>query len=215
MWVVKLGGSLMGTPALKGWLDALVQFGDGKVVIVPGGGVFADAVRDAQTETGIDDATAHQMAVVAMDQYATLMTGLNVDLVMAASELEISELEIAEHGCQHRAIVWKPSPMVLADKDLPMNWDLTSDSLAAWLATKLNAKHLLVVKSIPMNGAETVDIKDLIFEGAVDPYFGEYIANKPFKTWLAGQDDFLKMKLPITHQSSPVIGVEVRSSNAP
>jgi aspartokinase-like uncharacterized kinase len=200
----------MGTPALKGWLDALVQFGDGKVVIVPGGGVFADAVRDAQAETGIDDATAHQMAVVAMDQYATLMTGLNVDLVMAASELEI-----AEHGCQHRAIVWKPSPMVLADKNLPMNWDLTSDSLAAWLATKLNAKHLLVVKSITMNGAETVDIKDLIFEGAVDPYFGEYIANKPFKTWLAGQDDFLKMKLPITHQSSPVIGVEVRSSNAP
>jgi len=36
MWVVKLGGSLMGTPALKGLLDALVQFGDGKVVIVPG-----------------------------------------------------------------------------------------------------------------------------------------------------------------------------------
>jgi hypothetical protein len=32
MWVVKLGGSLMGTPALKGWLDALVEFGDGKVV---------------------------------------------------------------------------------------------------------------------------------------------------------------------------------------
>jgi aspartokinase-like uncharacterized kinase len=210
MWVVKLGGSLMGTPALKGWLDALVQFGDGKFVIVPGGGVFADAVRDAQTETYIDDATAHQMAVVAMDQYATLMTGLNVDLVMAASELQI-----AEHGCQNRAIVWKPSPMVLADKDLPMNWDLTSDSLAAWLATKLNAKHLLVVKSILMNGAETVDIKDLIFEGAVDAYFGEYIANKPFKTWLAGQDDFLKMKLPITHQSSPMIGVEVRSSNAP
>jgi hypothetical protein len=113
------------------------------------------------------------MAVVAMDQYATLMTGLNLDLVMAASELQI-----AEHGCQHRAIVWKPSPMVLADKDLPMNWDLTSDSLAAWLATKLNAKHLLVVKSIPMNGAETVDIKDLIFEGAVDAYFGEYIARK-------------------------------------
>jgi len=172
--------------------------------------VFAGAVRDAQTETDIDGATAHQMAVVAMDQYATLMTGLNVECVMAASELQI-----AEHGCQHRAIVWKPSPMVLADKDLPMNWDLTSDSLAAWLATKLNAKHLLVVKSIPMNGAETVDIKDLIFEGAVDAYFGEYIANKPFKTWLAGQDDFLKMKLPITHQSSPVIGVEVRSSNAP
>jgi aspartokinase-like uncharacterized kinase len=210
MWVVKLGGSLMGAAALKGWLDSLAQFGDGKVVIVPGGGLFADAVRDAQTKTGMDDATAHQLAVVAMDQYATLMTSLNADLVMVASELEI-----AEHGCQHRAIVWKPSSMVLADKDLPMSWDLSSDSLAAWLAAKLNAKHLVVVKSMPMNRAETVDIKDLIFERAVDAYFGEYIANQPFKTWLASQDDFLKIKSPITHQSRPVMGVEVTSSNEP
>ena len=136
MWIVKLGGSLIGSPALKGWLDKLVQFGDGKVVIVPGGGLFADAVRNAQSKTGINDETAHQMALVAMDQYAALMAGLNPKLVLASSELEI-----AECGWQHRAIVWKPSHMVLADESLPKTWDLTSDSLAAWLAAKLNG-HL-------------------------------------------------------------------------
>jgi 5-(aminomethyl)-3-furanmethanol phosphate kinase len=204
MWVVKLGGSLMGTPALIGWLDALTQFGDGKVVIVPGGGVFADAVRDAQVKTGIDDVTAHQMAVLAMDQYATLMTGLNADLVMASSELEI-----AECGWQHRAVVWKPSLMVLADRDLPMNWDLTSDSLAAWLAAKLNAEHLLVVKSMDVKGAETVDVKDLMFEGAVDPYFDSFIAQKPFKTWLVSKNEFININQSMTHQFRPMMGVEI------
>jgi aspartokinase-like uncharacterized kinase len=204
MWVVKLGGSLMGTASLIGWLDALTQFGDGKVVIVPGGGVFADAVRDAQAKTGIDDVTAHQMALVAMDQYATLMTGLNADLVMASSELEI-----AECGWQHRAVVWKPSLMVLADRDLPMNWDFTSDSLAAWLAAKLNAVHLLVVKSMDVMGAETVDVKDLIFEGVVDRCFESFIAQKTFKTWLVSKNEFININQLITHQFRPMMGVEI------
>jgi 5-(aminomethyl)-3-furanmethanol phosphate kinase len=208
MWVVKIGGSLMGTPALNGWLDALVQFGDGKIVIVPGGGVFADAVRDAQAKTGMDDATAHQMAVVAMDQYATLMTGLNADLLIASSELEI-----AEYGWQHSTIVWKPSPMVLADMDLPQNWGLTSDSLAAWLAAKLDAAHLIVVKSMPTSDAETVDVNDLLMRSFVDPYFAEYTAGKSFRTWLVGKEEFVKIKSPMTHQSNPLFGVEVISSS--
>lgn len=155
MWVIKLGGSLLGSPALKSWLDVLVKFGDGKVVVVPGGGLFADAVREAQSKTGVDDKTAHKMAVMAMDQYAALMIGLNPELAIASSELEIAEM-----GWQHRAIVWKPSPMVLADESLPTSWDLTSDSLAAWLADKLNAEHLLIVKSAEIEVQS--DIADLI-----------------------------------------------------
>lgn len=204
MWVVKLGGSLMGTPALKGWLDAFAQFGDGKVVIVPGGGVFADAVRDAQAKTGIDDATAHQMALVAMDQYATLMTGLHEDLVMASSVLEIAELCL-----QNKAIVWKPSEMVLAEKDLPMSWDLTSDSLAAWFAAKLDAQHLLIVKSISPSHAEKIEVKDLMLDGVVDSYFSAYSTGKSFKTWLVSKNEFININQVITHQSRPMIGVEI------
>ena len=204
MWVVKLGGSLMGTPALKGWLDAFAQFGDGKVIIVAGGGVFADAVRDAQAKTGIDDATAHQMALLAMDQYATLMAGLNEDLVMASSVLEIAELCL-----QNKVIVWKPSEMVLADKDLPRSWNLTSDSLAAWFAAKLNAQHLLVVKSMAFDDAEVIEVEDLMLEGVVDSYFGAYSTGRSFKTWLVGKNEFININQVITHQSSPMMGVEI------
>lgn len=204
MWVIKLGGSLIGQSELKDWLDALVKFGAGKVVIVPGGGLFADAVRNAQVKTGIDDATAHQMAVEAMDQYATLMTSLNSNLVMASSSLEI-----AEHALQHRAVVWKPSKMVLADKGLPTSWDLTSDSLSAWLAAKLNAQHLLVVKSMSLSAVKKIDVGNLMLDGVVDPYFGAYSTGKSFKTWLVTKSEFININQSIIHLSSPMVGVEV------
>ena len=138
MWVIKLGGSLLGSPELSQWLDLFAHHGDGNIVIVPGGGIFADAVRESQKYSGCSDAVAHRMAVMAMDQYGVLMAGLNPAFVTAESELEI-----AERCWQHRAIVWLPSAMVNADEAIPKNWQVTSDSLAVWLAAKLNAEHLV------------------------------------------------------------------------
>ncbi|HSG93628.1 MAG TPA: uridylate kinase, partial [Methylotenera sp.] len=69
MWVVKLGGSLLGSPELTSWLETLVKISDGKVLIVPGGGMFADAVRQAQEASLINDAVAHHLALLAMDQF--------------------------------------------------------------------------------------------------------------------------------------------------
>jgi len=83
MWVVKLGGSLLGSPELPRWLDTLVQVSDGKVVIVPGGGIFADAVREAQKLAHVSDATAHHLALCAMDQFGLLLAGMNPSLVLA------------------------------------------------------------------------------------------------------------------------------------
>ena len=45
MWVVKIGGSLLGSPELERWLEVAAKFSDGNIIIVPGGGVFANAVR--------------------------------------------------------------------------------------------------------------------------------------------------------------------------
>jgi aspartokinase-like uncharacterized kinase len=114
MWVVKIGGSLLGSPELSQWLNTLVKISDGKVLIVPGGSIFADAVREAQQRAHIDDATAHHLALLAMDQFGLLLAGMNVNLVTASSELEI-----AERGWQHRGIVWLPSRMIGENKSGP------------------------------------------------------------------------------------------------
>ena len=206
MWVVKLGGSLLGSPALKRWLDALNSFSDGKVVIVPGGGIFADAVRESQLMTGIDDATSHKMAVVAMDQYATLMCGLNPSLTLASNELEI-----AERGWQHQAIVWKPSEMVLADEGIAMNWDVTSDSLAAWLATKLNAQHLILIKSdLSRYQYKTeVSIDSLVRDQLVDASFATYLKGQLFNTWVLDKENDNVLRAGVDFDKGPLSALKV------
>ncbi|PKO46159.1 MAG: uridylate kinase [Betaproteobacteria bacterium HGW-Betaproteobacteria-22] len=178
MWVVKLGGSLLGAPALLHWLETLIKISDGKVLIVPGGGVFADAVRQAQQRSHVDDAVAHTLALMAMDQFGLLLAGMHPQLTTASSELEI-----AERGWQHRAIVWLPSKMVLADESVPKNWQITSDSLSAWLANKISAEQLILVKSKSLTlyqNTLSVHLDELIQNGLVDSGFGLYYDGKSY-----------------------------------
>lgn len=205
MWVIKLGGSLLGSSELNLWLDIVARHGDGKVLIVPGGGIFADAVRDAQISSGIDDATAHRMAVMAMDQYGVLMTGLSPRLVTAKSELEI-----AERGWQHRGIVWLPSDMICADESIPMNWGITSDSLAAYLAAKLNAEHLILVKSSRPDADQQVSLEKLTKEGFVDSAFGDHIAGRAFNTWVVGRQDCVAFNDGFSEAELQRVGLPVR-----
>ncbi|MCE9633843.1 MAG: uridylate kinase [Methylophilales bacterium] len=172
MIVVKLGGSLLGSTELPLWLSTIASNSDGHVVIVPGGGAYADVVRKVQKVAKFDDAIAHQLAVLAMDQFGLTLAALEPRLVTARHELEI-----AERSWQHRGIIWLPSIMVLADENIPQNWDVTSDSLAAWLATQLNAKHLVIVKSI--SHATNLSPQQLAEKGWVDPTFPYFSASMP------------------------------------
>ena len=46
------------------------------MLVVPGGGPFADAVRAVDEQVGLDDATAHALALRAMDQLGVLLRPL-------------------------------------------------------------------------------------------------------------------------------------------
>ena len=188
MWVIKIGGSMLGEPELANWLEILVKYGDGKVVIVPGGGLFADTVREAQQLTNISDAVAHKLALLAMDQFGLLMAGMNPALATASSELEI-----AERGWQHRGIVWLPSKMVLADGSIPQNWQVTSDSLSAWLANKLGATQLMLVKSkslIAYQETLSIPLQKLVEDELVDSQFVEFATGQKYQTWLLNKVDY-------------------------
>ena len=183
MWVIKLGGSLLGAPELQTWLNVIATHADGKVIVVPGGSVFADAVRNAQQISGINDAVAHKLALLAMDQYGLLLAGLHADFVTASSELEISE-----RSWQHRPIIWLPSKMVLYDEKIPQNWDVTSDSLSAWLATKLGAKYLVLVKSKSLEPAQNVmtlnDLAAYSHSDLLDAQFEDFAHGQPYQSWV-------------------------------
>lgn len=188
MWVIKLGGSLLGAPELLHWLALLVKFGDGKVVIVPGGGLFANTVREAQQISNAGDEVAHKLALLAMDQLGLLLASMNPDLVTASSELEL-----AERGWQHRGIVWLPSKMALADTSIPQSWQVTSDSLSAWLANKLGAEQLILVKSkslITYQKQAPSKLQHLVDDELIDSQFVNFSAGNSFQAWALNKVDY-------------------------
>ena len=165
MWVVKLGGSLARSPRLQEWLTVLAGQGAGKVIIVPGGGPFADLVRDEQMRLGFPDSAAHAMAILAMEQFGFVLAALHPKLCTAATETELRTA--LANG---RAPVWLAYPMSMADSTLPQDWSVTADSLALWLAIHLKAEALLLVKSASLPD-DRRDIESLSSNGLLDGYF--------------------------------------------
>jgi dihydroneopterin aldolase len=167
--VVKLGGSHIGSPELTAWLEVLADCG-GRVILVPGGGPFADAVRAMQAEMRYSDAAAHHMALLAMEQFGQALMGLQSGFSMAGSMTAIHRVLRAG-----RVPIWSPAAMVLRAREIPASWDVTSDSLAAWLAGHMNVRTLWLVKHIGLL-SDPVPAAELAARGIVDRAFPTFLA---------------------------------------
>nr|WP_294506750.1 aspartate/glutamate/uridylate kinase [uncultured Rhodopila sp.] len=172
MIVVKLGGSHALSPLLPGWLAAIGRAA-GRVVLVPGGGPFADAVRAAQPAMRFGDGAAHDMALMAMAQYGRALTSLASGFVYA----DMMDA-VREAVARRRVPVWSPWPMLRAHPDIPRSWDVTSDSLAVWLATELDADGVVLIKHC-----------DPAKDGVVDVAFAGFASRFGGFVRLAGPDD--------------------------
>ena len=159
--VVKLGGSVLSSPRLADLLDVLARIG-APLIVVPGGGPFADTVRDIQPQIGLSDAAAHKMAILAMEQTALALADIEPRLALCC---DIAAIERAHR--QGLAALWQPALMTFQAHDLPTSWDVTSDSLAAWLAIALGAAQLTLIKSV----AVIPTPESWVADGLVDPYF--------------------------------------------
>jgi aspartokinase-like uncharacterized kinase len=164
--VVKLGGSLAEGGGLARWLDVVARHGGRRCVVVAGGGAFADAVRAAQIRHRFSDGAGHRMALLAMEQLALMLADLAPSLTPAATEAAIAAARAAG-----RIPVWLPSRMVLADPTIAESWDVTSDSLAAWLAHRLAARRLVLVKSAPPPPGGPVEWAAAGYVDAAFPHF--------------------------------------------
>ncbi|MDQ0467080.1 amino acid kinase family protein [Labrys wisconsinensis] len=141
--VVKLGGSLMTSPGLDPLLALLARPHPARLVLVPGGGPFADAVRQTQALLAFDDALAHRLALDAMSHVGEILAARQAAFTLVADEAAIGEA----HG-RGRVPVWHPAGLRAGHPDIPESWTITSDSLAAWLAARLGADRLVLCKSV-------------------------------------------------------------------
>ncbi len=183
--ILKLGGSHARSAHLPEWLGAIAAEA-GSIVIVPGGGPFADAVRDTQAEMGFDNAAAHEMALMAMAQFGRALQSLNPALRLVAS---LSAIRRALN--EGMAPVWAPDRMVRA-ANLPESWELTSDSLAAWLADAMGAQRLILLKHGRF-ACDRLEVFDLVEAGVVDPLFPRFIKDRGFRVSVAAPADSARL----------------------
>ena len=171
MIVLKLGGSLLSKNALLPFLELASKDGKGQVIIVPGGGVFADQVRLTQKQWRYDDRTAHYMAILAMQQMALLFQGLCPELLVVNKVAAIlPDMQ------QQNVVIWSPLASELDSAEIPANWDITSDTLAAWLAVHLSIDQLMLVKSC--EHTEIRSIEQMSAQGIVDHSFANFVDNQ-------------------------------------
>ena len=167
MWVLKLGGSLYKSKHLAEWLQRVARHA-GPVVLVPGGGPFADQVRQAQCHWHFDDSHAHAMALRAMEQFGSLLCAVDPRYEPADGTVAIQE--VLARG---RIPVWFPVRQILGEATVEASWRVTSDSLALWLAAELNAHGVVLVKSAALP-PESATIGSMQGDGLLDESFEGY-----------------------------------------
>ena len=177
--VVKFGGSFAFSEVLTDWIRALASCA-GRVVIVPGGGPFANAVRLAQSRMGFDDCAAHRMSLLAMEQYGRALISFD-NLLSPADSMEAIE----RHLLAKRIPVWMPARMVSEAADIAPSWEVTSDSLAAWLCSMIRANRLILVKHVAsLSGQQQSE--DLAITGVVDKAFPRYLRRSSISASIVG-----------------------------
>jgi aspartokinase-like uncharacterized kinase len=152
--VVKIGGGLLSAEGLEGLRRAcadVLELARGRpVLVVPGGGPFADVVRALDAQVGLGDAVAHRLALQAMDQLGVLLAPM------------LSGAELLRELVAPRSLgLLVAAPAFAGRPDVPESWDVTSDSLAVLAAGAIGAEEAILLK--PVDGA------------AVDAYLPEAV----------------------------------------
>jgi aspartokinase-like uncharacterized kinase len=166
--VVKVGGSLFDWPELGTRLGAwLNQLESNRVLLIPGGGLAAEAIRKLDQVHHLGAEASHWLAIQAMSLNARFL-----QVLLPAARI-VADVLSPGSGATQRCLL-DAFPFFRADEAradaLPHTWQVTSDSLAVRAATLVNARELILLKSASWVGC---DWAAATRAGFVDGYFAE------------------------------------------
>jgi aspartokinase-like uncharacterized kinase len=152
--IVKVGGSLASYPEkLRALCIKLSEISTKrKLIVIPGGGELADLVRDLDKRFNLSRMTSHRMAILSMDQYGFLLSDL------MPQSCSVSQLKNLQKTIDSGKVpVFLPSILLLSKDQLENSWDVTSDSIAVYIAGQLRISKVLLVTDV--DGVFTRDPK--------------------------------------------------------
>ncbi len=182
--VIKIGGSLQDDPAslkkLCGFLNRISK--DHRILIVPGGGAFAELVRKLQAKHKFSDRVAHSMAIQGMEMYGLILHSMIEDSVLIDSLAQTDK-----NGCR----IFLPYKTLKRSRELEASWRVTSDSIAAWVSSKIGCKKLVLVKMVDgifnrgklRSSLTTQEVKGL-GQSIVDPALPEILERTGMTCWI-------------------------------
>jgi aspartokinase-like uncharacterized kinase len=139
--VVKIGGGLLrdgGRDALRRACNEAAERARARpVLVMPGGGPFADAVRAVDRDGELGDRLAHRLALAAMDQFGMVLS----ELLPAARE---QPTLTAPDGLG----LLRAASAFTGRIDVPETWAVTSDSLAVLAAGAIGAEQAILLKPV-------------------------------------------------------------------
>jgi len=134
MFVIKFGGSLTKNPATIRKIFSVLEeiLSKNKFVIVPGGGEFADLVLNYYKTHNLNLKISHNACILAMDIIGFIIS--NFTKIKTSYELKENTILL-------------PSRLLI-DSDLEISNEVTSDSIAVYIANKINAEKVILIKSV-------------------------------------------------------------------
>ena len=177
--VYKVGGSLLRLPGLARRIHTvLAERPEGRPLLIAGGGEAADVVRRWDDVHRLGEERAHWLALRSLMLNEALLVQLLPDSRLVKSR-EAAGDAWAESQipilCAHDFLRAEESD---ARPHLPHTWDVTSDSVAAWIAIHWPADELVLLKSTSQPDEDSGVVE------FVDPYFDELTPRLPHVSWV-------------------------------
>ncbi len=152
--IVKVGGSLALHPENLRILCAKLSGLSKKhrIIVIPGGGEFADVARDMDKRFSLSNEVSHRMAILGMDQYGLLLS----DLIVSSKVInQLGQLlKVLDLG---KVPIFLPSSFLLTSDPIENSWDVTSDSIAIYLASQVKSTKVVLITDV--DGIFTYDPK--------------------------------------------------------
>ncbi|MFW9879583.1 MAG: hypothetical protein ACFFG0_41435 [Candidatus Thorarchaeota archaeon] len=112
-----------------------------KIILIPGGGSFANFIRKVYSELKFTDELAHWMSIISMNY-----NGMGLSKKFPKLDVFEDYIKLTKPG--KIFCIFLPYQFLKENDKLPHNWDVTSDSITLLLARELGLNECFLIKDV-------------------------------------------------------------------